>query len=188
MLNSEILDNKYVVKDKNGNVIVDLTRTTYNPTNNVPIRRIVIVTNDYKGRPDLISQNTLGDSSKFDYICKFNGISNPLSVNVGEYILIPDDDAFKSNIFRPKYIIGPEDDTTIEEFIVKPKTPSDVARLNTLKEIAKNSTVLPPNINANGEKNVVITDDKIILGASTTEGVVCEETIPRKRLREMLKK
>ena len=187
MLNSAILDNKYVVGDKKGHNIVDLTRATYNPLNNVPIRRIIIVTESYEGRPDLIAQSTLGDASKFDYICKFNGISNPLSIKKGDYILIPDDDAFQSNIFKPKYIKAPEDDMSLEEFILSPKSSTDKARLEALKEIAENSTILPPNINSDGESNVVIKDDKIILGASTTEGTVCEDTIPRKRLKEMLK-
>ena len=186
LINSEILDKKYVVKDRNGNSIVDLTRSTYIPVHNVPIRRIVVVTADYEGRPDLIAQNALGDASKFDYILKFNGISNPFSIKKGDYIFIPDDESFKSNIKSPVYISSPKDDMPLEEFILQPNK-ADEGRLEALKEIAENSTILPPNINADGERNVVITDDKIILGASTTEGVVCEDTIPRKRLKEMLK-
>lgn len=186
MLNSNILEHKYVVCDKNGNNIVDLTRATYVPTNNVTIRRAILVTKDYAGRPDLIAKATLGDASKFDYILKFNGISNPLSINEGEYLLIPDDEEFESNVIYPEYISAPQSEISIEEFIVKPKTESDISRLKALKKKAGNKVILPPNINADGEENITFTDETIIFGASTS-GTICEETTTRKALRDMLK-
>lgn len=61
---------------------------------------VLVVSQKYIARPDLISYDAYGDSSYADIICKLNGISNPFSLNEGMEIIIPrpeDLDSFVSD-------------------------------------------------------------------------------------------
>lgn len=59
------------------------------------INRIVVVTEDYVARPDLISLAVYGNDDYGDLICKFNDISNPFELGKGTRLKIPNiDDLF----------------------------------------------------------------------------------------------
>lgn len=50
---------------------------------------VLVVSEKYIARPDLISYDAYGDSSYADVICKINGISNPFELNEGMQLVIP---------------------------------------------------------------------------------------------------
>lgn len=51
---------------------------------------LIVVTDDYIARPDLISLAVYGNDDYADFICKINGISNPFELNSGMKLIIPD--------------------------------------------------------------------------------------------------
>jgi hypothetical protein len=57
---------------------------------NIQPQDVVIVNEYYVARPDLISLAVYGNDKFADYICKYNGISNPFEMNENDVIIIPD--------------------------------------------------------------------------------------------------
>lgn len=49
---------------------------------------LVVVNKYYVARPDLIAFAVYGDPSYADFICKFNGISNPFELNEGMTLIL----------------------------------------------------------------------------------------------------
>lgn len=70
---------------------LNLLSNSYNRDYNMPFAgiRIIKVTKEYVGRPDLISLGVYGDDSYADIICKINGISNPFELNTGMELVCP---------------------------------------------------------------------------------------------------
>lgn len=50
---------------------------------------VLVVSDEYIARPDLIAYDAYGDSGYADIICKINGISNPFELNLGMQIIVP---------------------------------------------------------------------------------------------------
>lgn len=153
--------------DKNDNVILDLTKSSIDPTVHVGDRALFTVTKQYVMRPDLISLAFYGSENYADFIMKYNDISNPFSINEDDVLVIPNREQFEASLRIPNDESEPENGE-IADFVVVPKSNVDKARLDALKQKAENKNVLPPNINDADEENIVITPDKIILGASVS--------------------
>ena len=89
-MESEILKRKKHVM-VNGEEVVDLTTPSIRYTNADPdISDDFLVSDDMAMRPDLLSRLAYGTVDYFDLICKFNAISNPYSIDIGDLILAPD--------------------------------------------------------------------------------------------------
>ncbi len=187
MLNSKILKNKKVIKDKDGQVITDMIYNTFNfPDQNIGIGTIRVL-NEEKMRPDLVSNRVLGQQGLWDALLKFNGVSNPFSLDENDMLyMIPVGDI-------PSLYIGPRDiperGSKSEEIfnpVVDPKTQKDKNRLSNLS----NKNQLPPNINSETDTNVKIKDGKIVFGEDVTSinKNNCPVPISRARLQaQMLK-
>ena len=79
--------------------------------------------------------------------------------------------------------------TTVKTFkFVDPLTKKDNKRLDMLQKKTRNSELLPPNINAEGETNIKYKDGKIIFGedVTTINKQNCPETLTRARVKEKL--
>lgn len=91
-LDYKILEQKATttIKDKSGNYqqCLDLLTATFIDDDNGEFNPL-IVNKYYVARPDLISFAVYGTDKYADYICKFNGISNPFELNEDDIILIP---------------------------------------------------------------------------------------------------
>ena len=91
LVNNTILKRKPIIKDKNGDEFVDLTKKSMNFTNEEPyIISGQYVSEEHQMRPDLISYVNFGDDSYWDLILKFNGVSNPFSLSQEQFLFIPD--------------------------------------------------------------------------------------------------
>ena len=85
--------------------VTDLTEPTLKPDYSslkFQVARTIQVTDEYAMRPDLISFWAYGTDLYTDIILKANGISNPFSVNSGDFLLIPDLQNFKNFYKNPK--------------------------------------------------------------------------------------
>lgn len=69
--------------------MVDLMSKTFVFSTNFEYR-LVEVTDLSVARPDILSQITYGSDQYGDLICKINGISNPLELNIGKILILPE--------------------------------------------------------------------------------------------------
>ena len=108
------------------------------------------VTDREEGRPDLISLKYYGIQSLTDVILKFNGVSNPFSLQEGDMLEIPvNQDRFKAFI-KPSRSTGA---TQKEKFLKQRRlTEKDKKRFEFLQKVAQ-VEALPPNMLKTGQIN-----------------------------------
>ena len=91
MINLTTLLNKSDFTKPNGDVVVDLIRRAVAYLNiRVNGGKSYVVTDETCMRPDLISNQFYQRTDFADLLLKYNGYSNPFSVNVGDILRIPD--------------------------------------------------------------------------------------------------
>lgn len=119
------------------------------------------------GRIDLIALDQYGSDSGADveYILKFNGISDPFSINEGDILKIPVENSLIVKLERPE---GAVDNIVRQSFVGGKKlTKKDQRRLDFLKKKYKIKEVLPPNMLKSGFSNSEITTNPD--GTATTK-------------------
>ena len=82
--------------------IWDLTKSsiTFDGVNPM-IKNVIVVTEFFQMRPDLLAMLNLGNQSKMGSLLKFNSISNPFAIHQGQVMMVPADDTVEE-IFRAK--------------------------------------------------------------------------------------
>jgi len=177
MLFLDTLRNKPQVK-VNDEYIKDLTAQSvdFNTGGRMIIKSTGIVSSDLVMRSDLIAKIYFRDSNKLDYLLKFNGISNPFSIDEGDIILIPDDDVMKA-VFKPKRELDKvaSKESLINKFFDPDRlSKKDAKRLEYLQvksEALSNGskTNLPPNFAEPGSKEIKVVDGNVIFGADVVK-------------------
>lgn len=93
MLDYKILNTKGTLYYKENNIeekFIDLLTKNVDFVDNESDNDDIIIVNEYYvARPDLISLAIYGDDSYADFICKYNGISNPFELNENDVLKIP---------------------------------------------------------------------------------------------------
>ena len=184
MLKLTIFDYKIYEEDKNGNMIIDLTRSSINPFINVGTERIISVPEDYVMRPDLLSIAAYGTADYLDLILKYNGISNPFSLYEGQVIAIPDISAYKGALKYPEHLADIED-PEYADFKILNENDSLSERAKNLAD-KKENNLLPPNVNSEGEENVTVSNGEINFGGNSAIDPVCGTTTTRARAKARL--
>tara|TARA_B100000900_G_scaffold416165_1_gene449646 strand:+ start:924 stop:2054 length:1131 start_codon:yes stop_codon:yes gene_type:complete len=111
---------------------------------------------DEVGRVDLISLLHYDSEEHIDYLLKFNGISDPLSINEGDIIKIPTLGPNFKALERPSNVV---DNIVRQEFVDgKRLTKKDKRRSDFLKKKYKIKEVLPPNMLKSGFKTFKFTE------------------------------
>jgi len=141
-------------------------------------------------RPDLVANRLYSDQKYFDVLLKYNGISNPFSIEAGEILVIPQFSELQNMVVSPKDIPekGVDRLSNNEDALLNPKTVKDKKRLESLKE--KTREIVPPNVNTKGNKNVKVKDGRVIFGEDVTQinKDNCPVPISRARLIQQLTK
>lgn len=130
-----------------------------------------VVREDDVVRPDLIALFYYSDQTKLDLILKFNGISDPFSLNPGETLLIPDGMTPYYKLERP---MSYEENIVKKQFMdTKRLSKKDQARLEARKKKYNKENLLPPNVIPVGKKNYEFDGGEVRLGAQAqTDAVV----------------
>lgn len=175
----------------NGDVVTDLTAASYKFTGEMLISGSVLVTDDFAMRPDLVSKSVYGDQSKFDFILKFNSVSNPFSIDAGDVLLLTDE----SNMQASRVSTATEakkDDIRKRFFDPKRLSKKDQKRLDFIKQKAStlpnsSAQVLPPNFAEPGAKEMKSVDGKILFGGDVVVNKDnCPEPASRARVKAKL--
>lgn len=154
---------------KNGEHIRDLTAQSVDFTREMYVIDTAVVTSDFVMRADLVAKVEFRNSNRLDYLLKFNGISNPFSVDEGDILLVPDQDAMKLAM-KPKKK-GDDDRAEVVKKFFDPNRLSkkDKKRVDYIKkksEDAANGSAnnLPPNFAEPGAQEIAVVDGKVVFG------------------------
>jgi hypothetical protein len=185
MLLTKLLRAKKNFTKPNGDIIVDLVSSTFNFNNSVaPVEGYCQVLPDEEARPDLVAVRVYDNQNLWEALLKYNGVSNPFSLEAGFILLTPPFRDLEKLISSPKQIVekGVEITSNIENLLLNPRTKQDKNRLEALKTNVRE--VVPPNVNTKGNQNVKIRDGKVIFGedVTTVNKNNCPTPISRTRL------
>jgi hypothetical protein len=189
MLISKLLERKRVIK-RFGKDLTDLISSTFRFPQNLSGTGGAIVVGEFESmRPDLIADRIYGRIQSWDVLLKYNGISNPFSIETEDILYGPAGSALDAMYASPREIQERDQrqENRVSPFL-DPRTKKDKDRLNNLKQ--KAGAVLPPNINKPGDRNVKIRDGRVVFGEDVT-GVNkknCPVPISRTRLQAALLK
>lgn len=188
MLSSKILRVKQLFTISTGEKIVDLIQSTFSFGNSNKTLGLVAANEDEVMRPDKLSERLYSNQEHWDFILKFNGISNPFSLDFGEILYAPSVNGMMQMAVPPKTVVekGTEPAKKNESAVVKPKSKKDARLLEAIRK--KTSEVVPPNINLTGAKNVKVINDKVIFGGDMTQtgnGNINQSTV-RNRIQTQL--
>lgn len=174
------LDRKPLFRKKDGNVIRDLTKTMFDfKANNYVNYSVYRVPSDYEMRPDLIAQSVYNNTVYAEYILKYNGISNPFSIDTGDIILIPSLDTAKQNTKKQGEGAEDSDSRRIRnsyKYIDPTKAPKrdmDVERFDQ-RNLSKKKTqledgALPPNLAQEGETGITYRNGRVYFGEGVAD-------------------
>lgn len=170
MISIETLRAKPEIKNAENENIIDLTSNTYDQKN-VNIKSIAMVTSELEMRPDLVARIYYGNSNKLDYILKFNGISNPFSLEAGTYLFIGEEGDLDACFSKGTTENVKESD--IRDESAKRLSKKDAARLALLRgKIAKAAspgTGLTPNFAQIGATEMTAKPNgSVVLGQDNT--------------------
>jgi len=134
-----------------------------------------VVKEDEIARPDLIALEYYGDQSKTDIILKWNGISDPFSMQPGDVLEIPSSGVPFHTLERPGIT---EDNPIKNQFLQDKRLPKkDDRRLDALKKKYNKEALLPPNVIPFGKKNYKFDKGQVIFGAQAQNAEVNDPVV-----------
>lgn len=166
------LDNKPILTLDDGTVIRDLTQSMFNfSTNNYINFQAYKVPTDYAMRPDLISQSVYNNTIHAEYILKYNGIGNALSIAPGDVILIPDLNSAKEAVKKKgEKADSPENKLRLSYKYIDPtKAPKKDKNAVAFEDRNLKEGILPPNIADEGAKQIVHRNGRVYFGEGVGE-------------------
>jgi len=133
-------------------------------------------------RPDLIADSIYGDQNQLDALLKFNGISNPYSVNAGDILYAPPLEILKQSVALGTLIVDKSSVINAQKTLT-PKTVQDSKRLAQIKAPAA-----PNNVNTPSDNNVKVVGGQLVFGEDVTSVTTtkCQDTVSRAKLKETL--
>lgn len=146
--------------------IWDLTKSSISFSGvEIRIKNVVLVTEYFQMRPDLVSLVNFDGQKNMGFLLKFNGLSNPFAISEGTPIAIPTtetrDNAFSSKQMLNQKAISSNTNTNPNESFRKnqeqKKFKISEGRKKFLSEKIKRKAemVLPPNVTQPNERSVI---------------------------------
>lgn len=188
MLISKLLRLKKTVANFAGEKIIDLVSSTFKFDQRGASAGPTFVDTDEVMRPDLLSDKIYGSLDNWEILLKYNGISNPFSLDEGEILIAPSANVLNKMVVAPREVPekGVEPKKTNEAKLVTPTTNKDKKRLDAAR--AKVPEVVPPNVNLSGAQNVRVKGGKVIFGPDMTQANISQqgESLNRSRVQDQL--
>ncbi len=184
-------DTKKEITDKNGNTYIDFLERDISVTDltNTPMGiDYYLVTDDSQMRIDLITRDMYGSINDYaENILKFNGVSNPFSIEAGDILIIYDPYSLTQN-FRPSGKFTDLSDQVRKQYITpEKKSKTDPA----LKQFEKRESALlgkkpakadtlPPNYADFGDQEIEIRGGKIYFGPNVSKSKeACDQPLSK---------
>lgn len=201
MLQIETLRRKieWPVPDGNNDIFIDMTTASFIFSGDISVNKSVVITDDFKMRPDLVAKAEYGDSNKLDYICKFNSISNPFSLDSNRVLYIGDADAMDQQMTNNAANTGassaiPNQASDIRNAFFDPTKLStqDATRLKYLQMLSATQPNasplnLPPNFANPGSQEMTVVNGQVIFGNDVVGSKAnCPDPISKARAKSKL--
>lgn len=172
-----VIDKKTKVVDYKNNEIIDLTSSIFNES-----KTSGIVFNMYRVpesmimRIDLVSLAAYGTDKYADLILKYNGISNPFSLNKDDILLIPTLDTIENDLAEVIVTTGAADKIrNYHKYVDKSKAPNNIGSEASKIKINKNVEYKEANIADPGAESITLRNGRIYFGdnniACATDGI-----------------
>ena len=160
---------------KDGIKMIDFLENNFKVSysdSNLQIAKVMLIEDYHLCRPDLISYENYGSVDYIDIILKFNQISNPFSMDIHDFLVIP---TLSSGIkfYRQDKLAITQSILDTKALFLDPTKASqkDIARLQQLQKIANKrangaSEIKPTNLLRNGEVPYTTDGENIIFAPS----------------------
>ena len=178
-------DTKPLIKDGNGNQIVNFLEkdiVVQNPSLPPTGINYFLVDNDTSMRIDLISNEMYGYIDPAEKVLKFNGISNPFSIDEGDILITFDLYSLGRNV-RPVNNTAKDKEDVRRQYLtpekkskIDPQLQSFSKRDTSRKPVAGPAdNALPPNYADFGDTEIQIRNGKIYMGPNVTKSSEADE-------------
>lgn len=162
------IDKKPLFTNPDGQIVRDLTQSIFDfGRDNFITYEAYRVPGEYVMRPDLISQAVYNSDSYSELILKYNGVSNPFSINKDDVILIPGLDGAKKNLKNQGTLTTQDNADKVRrsyKYIDPTKKPDeDPDTVNFNKRKLKDGD-LPPNIADEGTSQITYRNGRVFFG------------------------
>jgi len=167
--------------------MVDLAQQSVDMQVNQPMTNFVLVNNETSMRMDVISQIALGSTIQLEKMLKFNDISNPFIIDVGDLLFVPD--LLYANINMKNSGAGAQQKLDIRNQYIDPEKESkldptlgkfDQRNKPKAADPSKTASPLPPNFANIGDKEIEIKGGKIYFGPNVSKnGQECNEPLTK---------
>lgn len=188
MLISKLLRLKRTIANRTGETLIDLVSSTFKFTGIGSSAGPTFVDEYEVMRPDLLSNKVYGSTDYWEVLLKYNGVSNPFSLEEGEILIAPSFNSLERMIVSPVIVPekGVEPTKNNESKIVTPSTNKDKKRIESLR--TKVPEIVPPNVNLTGSQNVRVKDGRVIFGPDVTQADSSQqnESLSRSRVQDQL--
>jgi hypothetical protein len=181
------IDKKPIIELEDGTEIIDLFVQSQKNVVDQPMTNFVLVNRETAMRIDAISQIALGSLDNVEKMLKFNDISNPFIIDVGDILFVPDLLYAKINMntegansqqkldIRNQYI-QPEKETKLDPTLGK----FDKRNKPKKADPSKTAPPLPPNFANVGDREIEIRGGKIFFGPNVSKNSEeCEQPLSK---------
>jgi hypothetical protein len=178
-MQSKILSNKPLLT-KDENIFIDLTTQSIRYNTEGKAVDAFLVGKEMTMRADLISKVAFGTDDEFDIILKYNGISNPFSIEENQLIFVPDLSFMYDSLVNPQ--LESSTSSIRNQYIDSSKNskidPKKIEYDLMVKRLQKSapsgvkisSFGLPPNISDPGSREGSVTvNGNVIFGGDVTK-------------------
>lgn len=193
MLSLDTLTKKPNAVNQFGEDVVDLTAATFVYSNEVTIIGSCVVSDEFEMRSDLVAKVYYGDISKLDFVLKFNGISNPFSLERGTVLLIGDQKEMEANFVSnsSQDPAAKSADLRAKFFDVNRLTKKDAKRLALIQQKSSQfqnaASNLPPNMSSIGDQEIKVQNGVVVFGGDVVANKDnCPEVLSRARVKAKL--
>jgi hypothetical protein len=172
-------DTKPIIRDGNGNQIVDfLEKDIVVQSPSLPPTGIgyFLVDRDHAMRVDLISNEMYGYIDPSENILKFNGISNPLSIDEGDILVTYDIFSLNRNVRAVNNSAKDKEDVRKQYLTPEKKSKIDPQLQSFNKRdtarrpvVGPAETALPPNYADFGDTEIQVRNGKIFMGPNISK-------------------
>lgn len=160
-----VIDNKEIIK-KNDIEIVDFISSIFNDKKTSDIVfNLYRVPDSMKMRIDLISLAAYGSDEYADILLKYNGISNPFTINTNDILLIPTLDTVENDLKELKIKNDAANKIrNYHKYIDKSKAPNNVGSQQLDLKINKDVEYKEANIADAGAASITLRNGRIYFG------------------------
>jgi hypothetical protein len=171
----EIINNKQVIR-RNGIELLDLTHQSMDYSKELKTLDYITINDEIAGRPHTMAKIAYGTESNLDLLMDFNGISNPMTLDVGEIIMVPDVEYLYSCMVDPEKDVESEISNNNKKTskitdIAKRKVVAKIQQKDPrLTNILENKNVRPNEASLNDSTFGISAEDGVItLGTNTSQ-------------------